>query len=109
MNASVTLVIQGIGEVPSFKNSKMIARGRLITDPKKQQWMERCTKAIEYQLRCWLLTIGTETAMECIPQSKIASLLPLDDSLKWIGLHSVSWRKVKKGDEGFEIVIQQLP
>jgi hypothetical protein len=32
----------------------------------------------------------------------------LEDSLKWIGSHSVNWRRVKKGEEGFEITIEKL-
>jgi hypothetical protein len=109
----IELKVQGIGEVPSFKNSKMIVRikGRpsLITDPKKQKWMDACTLAIESQLASWLLTTVTGTVMGCLLQQQIASSLPLDDSLKWIGSHCVSWRKVSKGQEGVEITIEPLP
>lgn len=105
MKLVVKIGVKGLGEIPSFKNTKMITRGKLITDPKKQKRMERITRAIEYQLRCALLIDETGTVMECIPPSKIVSSLPLDDSLAWIGSHSVNWRRVKKGDEGFELCI----
>jgi len=107
-SSSLTLTITGLGHCPSFKNSKMITRGRLITDPKKQKWMDACIRSIEWQLRCWFLTRGIVTATEHIPLSKIVSSLPLEDSLKWIASHSVSWRKVKKGEEGAVIEIEQI-
>ncbi len=109
---NVKLQVSGLGHVPSFKNNKMIVKGRggrkamLITDPKKQQWMGRCITAIESRLRSLFQTTSTATETACSLQSKIASSLPLDDSLKWIGSHSVDWRKVPKGQEGFEMTIE---
>lgn len=107
------LVVQGLGEVPSFKNRKVIGRDRkgrpmLFTKDEVKERMELLTKAIEYQLRSSLLIDETGTVMECIPQSRIVSSLPLDDSLNWIGSHSVSWRRVRNGEEGFEIVIEPV-
>jgi len=46
------------GNIVSFKNSKMIARGRLITDPEKQKRMESYTQAIVSQLSSEFQTIG---------------------------------------------------
>jgi hypothetical protein len=110
---TIKLVVQGLGEVPSFKNKKVIGRSRngkatLYTKGNVKDQMELFTRALEFQLRSLLQTSGTVTEMGCIPPSKIASSLPLDDSLAWIGTHSVSWRKVKKGEEGFEITIEPL-
>lgn len=103
---SIKLVVQGISSVPSFKNSKMIARGRLITDPKKQAWMEKCIQSFVSQLRSEFQTRGIATTTGPIPLSKIALLLPLDDSRKWIPRHCVSSRQVSKGSEGAELVIE---
>lgn len=103
---SITLAVGNIGHVPTFKNSKMIARGRLITDPKKQAWMDRCIDSFVYQLRSAFQTRGIATTTGPIPLSRIASLLPLDDSRKWIPSHSVNTRLVPKGQEGAELVIE---
>ena len=108
----IEIKIQGMDNVPSFKNSKMIVRikGRpaLITNPKKQQWMSRCITAIEFQLRSLFQT--SETAMATVPRARslILSSLPLDDSLVWIESHCVSWRKVPKGQEGFIMVVEKI-
>ena len=103
---SIKLVVGGIGNVPSFKNSKMLTRGRLITDPKKQAWMERCIQSFESQLRSAFQTRGIATTTGPIPLSRIALLLPLDDSRKWIPRHCVNTRLVSKGSEGAELVIE---
>ena len=111
---SVMLKIQGIEHVPSFKNSKEIVPGRagrramLITKPERQVWMEKAIVSFTYQLRCLFLTKGIATMTEPIPLSKIVSLLPLDDSRKWIPSHSVSTRLVPKGSEGAVITITKL-
>lgn len=105
---SISLSVKGIGHVPSFKNSKMLTRGKLITDPKKQKWMAKCTKDIESQLRCWFLITEIGTATECTLRYRTVSSLPLDDCLDWIGSHSVSWRKVNKGEEGAIVEIEAI-
>jgi len=110
---TIKLVIKGMGEIPSYKNKKVIGRSSsgqavLYTKPEVKEQMDRITMAIEFQLRSLLQTGGTGTGTECIPQSKIVSSLPLDDSLAWIGSHSVSWQRVKKGEEGFELTIEEL-
>jgi hypothetical protein len=108
----IELKIQGVGEIPSFKNSKMIARikGRpaLITDPRKQNVMEAIIRSIESQLPSSLPTFVTVTGTELTLRSKIVSFMPLDDSLKWIPEHSVRIRRVAKGREGAEITIERL-
>lgn len=110
---TIRLAVKGLGEIQSFKNKKVIGRSPtgqavLYTKPETKEQMERITMAIEFQLRSLLQTEGTGTGTGCIPLSKIVSSLPLDDSLAWIGLHSVSWRRVKKGEEGFEMTIEDF-
>lgn len=104
----IELVIRGIGHVPSFKNSKMLTRGKLITDPKKQKWMNKATRNLESQLRYFIpiQEIGTETGLTLL--SKIASFMPLDDSLKWIPKHNVDSQRVSKGYEGANITIERI-
>jgi len=105
---SLTLEIKGLGHVPSFKNGKMMARGRLITDPKKQAFMKKAAASIESQLRSLYQTTETGTQTEQSLRSWILTSLPLEDSLKWIGVPCGTWRKVKKGEEGALIEITKL-
>ena len=113
-NSCVILKVEGLDHVPSFKNSKQIIPGKngrrsmLITKPERQQWMERVIQSFVYQLRSEFQTRGIETTTGPSALSLIASLLPLDDSRKWIPEHSVSTRLVKKGEEGAVIKIERI-
>lgn len=104
----IRLSIRGLLHCPSYKNSKMLARGRLITDPKKQKWMDRCVLSFEFQLRSEFQTRGIEITTGPSALSLIASLLPLDDSRKWIPEHSASTLPVCKGEEGADILIERI-
>ena len=99
------LTIKNLGEVPSFKNTKMITRGRLITNPRKQKWMDAASEHLACQLRSYFQAQGIPTLTGEHLLSAIASLMPLDDSRTWIANLSVSWRRVSKGQEGAEIEI----
>jgi hypothetical protein len=102
------LVVQGISSVPSFKNSKMLARGRLITDPKKQKWMDRCIQSFLSQLCSGFRTTAIETQTALCPPCWIASCMPFDDSVKHIKRIEVTVVKVPKGEEGAEIIVRQM-
>lgn len=104
----IKLVVTGIGHVPSFKNNKMLTRGRLITDPKKQKWMEKAAASIASQLNSLCPTAEPGTPTELSVRCWIVSSLPLDDSLEWIGVPCGSWQRVKKGAEGAELTIEPL-
>lgn len=102
------LSVKGLGHVVAFKNSKMLARGKLITNPRKQKWMEAATLSIESQLRSWFRTNGIETGTGPTALCRIAYYMPLDDSLKWIPEHSVKSLQVLKGHEGAIISIEPI-
>lgn len=104
----IVLEIKGLGEIVSFKNSKMITRGRLITAPRKQKQMEAITKLLKSQLLSLLATTETEMVTERIQLSKIALSVPLDDALAWVPEHCVKLRRVSRGQEGAEIVIELM-
>lgn len=104
----IKLVVTGLGHVPSFKNGKMMARGRLITDPKKQKWMQKAAASIESQLSSLSLIAEAVTPTGQSPRSWTLSCLPLDDDLEWIGVTCGSWRRVRRGAEGFELLIEKL-
>lgn len=101
----LTLKIRGLGHVPAFKNHKLLTRGRLRTDPRKQKWMALCIQSIESQLRCLLATAdaGMETGQ--LARSLIAWSQQFDDSLDWIPEHHCACRMVEKGQEGAEIAL----
>jgi len=112
--SAITLRIQGIGNVPSFKNSKQIVqnpktkRPMLITDPKKRKWMNEATRVIESQLRSCIQTCGIATPTAKDARSWIASSMPLDDSWVWVKENSDNSRRVSSGEEGAIITIERI-
>lgn len=92
-----------------MKNSKMITRGRLITKPETQKWMQQCETAFELQLRSLYQT--TVDAMLTAHKLRfwIQSVMFLDDSVKWIPEINMAVKFVPKGQEGAEIIIERLP
>jgi hypothetical protein len=99
-----------MGHIVSFKNTKMIARRRLITDPRKRALMDQYTRVIESALSSALATTVAVTLTGLSQPCSIASLAPLDDSLDWIP-ESDGYRTehVAKGEEGIDIIIERLP
>lgn len=106
----LSLTVSGLGHVPSFKNNKMLLRkqGLLITDPKKQKWMDRCTRLFESQLRSGALIIGDVIWTEPCPRFLIAWCGQFDDSRQWIPEISVRWKTVPKGEEGATIILESI-
>ena len=109
-SAPTALQIRGLSHVPSFKNSKLLLwrQKRIITKPEYQHWMDAATRSIESQLRSALATSGIGTTTGLTALWPIASLLPLDDSRKWIPEHCVRTRLVSRGDEGADILIERI-
>lgn len=109
MPKPIVLKLRGVGTICSFKNTKMIARKRLITDPKKQEKMDAYIRAIALALFCAHQTDEIATATGCALPSWIRSSVPLDDSLRWIpesgGFKSL---RVPKGQEGADIIIERI-
>lgn len=106
----VVLWISGLGHVPSFKNSKMIARGRLITHPKKRKFMDKATQSLRSQLKCLSATGGG--AISTVPPAQSLTVLfrqlPKDDSWQWIPEIHVKGTKCKKGAEGARITVERI-
>lgn len=104
----ICLEIKGLGHVPSFKNNKMLARGRLITNPVNQKWMDRCVRSFESQLVSLYQTRedGMRTGRSL--QSWIASVLPLDDSVREIIQQEVIVTHTTKEWEGAIINITTI-
>ena len=105
----VRLSIHGLGEVVSFKNNKVIAKGRLFTKPKYADWMQKCADSFALQLLSEWLTIGGAMRMGCTRPSWIASVVPLDDSVREIVEFHVRVEKVEHGQEGADVFVERLP
>lgn len=105
---TIRLNVNGLGHVPSMKNSKMWTGRKLITKPERQEWMQKCTQSIALQLLSESQTGGVAMLMVQPLRSLIASSLPLDDSIHWIPELRVSVVFVEPGEEGAEIVIEPL-
>jgi len=104
----IKLDVRGIGDVPSFKNNKMIARGRLITNPKRQKWMEHCIQLIESQLNYAMQTSAGETLTGQQALCWIAQSLPCDDSRSFIPELHITAVDCTKGEEGATITIERI-
>lgn len=110
----LTIHVKSIGAVPSFKNTKQIARNRktkqpfIMTDPKKKKWMEACTESFELQLFCATQTSAGGILTAPPPRFLIVSSLPLDDSRQWIPELRVSSEDCPKGEEGATIIIEPI-
>lgn len=106
---SLVLKIAGLGNVPSFKNNKMLTRGKLITDPVKQKWMQRAIGDLESQLLAAYSMAVAETSTGCVALYLTAWSKRFDDSIHWIPEISVKATKCENGEEGADILIEMLP
>lgn len=110
--ARLVLEIQGLGPVPSLKNSKRVViqkggKAKPITDPKVKKWMKQASALIASQCRC-----GTQTgagAMVMAPlQAYWTALLPRDDCWTVIPELVVKSQLCEPGEEGATITIERL-
>jgi len=76
---TLTIQLKGLGPVPSFKNGKMLCRGRLITAPKKQRFQESLVLAIVSALRSCVLISDGETPTGCSRELLMLQSMPVDD------------------------------
>ena len=109
--SSATLLIRNVGNIPSFKNSKMLCRGRLITDPKKQKVMQQIIRDLQSTLTSAFATIADGTAtgpsLPCLT-ALCGHSTTFDDSHQWIPRLSVEASKCEAGEEGATITITLL-
>ena len=107
MKGAVCLKVRGF-HIPAFKNTKMMARGRLITDPRKQKIMGRIIRSLQFQLRSVLPIEDTAISMGPWPLCSIllsAHSTDFDDSRQWIPKITIESVEVAKGEEGADIEI----
>lgn len=109
----LVLHVRGIGNVPSFKNTKKIIqlkingklRPSLATDPKKARWMESCIQSFVCQLYSSSLIADVATSLACSRQSAIALCTPEDDSWLDLEIGFAKCQKVDDGEEGVCVII----
>ena len=98
----------GLGHIPSKKNNKFLTRGRLITNPKNQVWIEKCAQLMQSQLMSLSATTegGTSTTQQQL--YSILSCLPDNDCFPSVKKLVIEGIKVQKGMEGAIITITKL-
>lgn len=107
----IALTVKGLGHCPSFKNNKLLVKGHLITDPKKQKWMKQAIQQLQFQLRSICPTTADETSTAQPQQSSIALLKRLrgfDDCRQWVPELHVKYAPCEIGEERVEIVIEEI-
>lgn len=107
----IRLHINNLGHCPSFKNNKMLVKGKLITDPKKQKWMNQAIRQLRSQLLSVSQTIVEETSTVEPQPSSTALLMRLknmDDCRQWVPELHIRCEIVEKGNEGVDIVIEEI-
>lgn len=103
----VTLRFRG-SHCPSFKNSKLLTRGKLITKPEYQRIMQEITHAFESGLRSATLIADIETWTEGCHVVSTVWLQRFDDSRQWLPSLSVTGLEVEKGQEGCDLTLELL-
>lgn len=96
--------------MPSFKNNKMIlwSQKRIITDPKKQAWMEKAINSLISQLRGMFPTEEGVMRGECQKPLPTVSFPLFDDSMDYMIPGKQERKFVLKGQEGCEITIEKI-
>lgn len=114
----VTIVLSGLGPIPSFKNNKMmitkgpsgkpLERPLLITKPEFQQAMKKITDAIVSQCLSAFQIADVRICQESSIRSSIAWSLPADDCWEKIPEIIIRGELCEVGQEGATILIERL-
>lgn len=113
MNGSQDKVVLRLnGQMIGFKNSKMLTRGKLITNPKLKEKCDKFILDLQSQLRAAFQTIDAATLMDAPPPCLIAlreHSKDFDDSWQWLPEIHIKGESCEKGCEETVIEIKQLP
>lgn len=102
------LSIRNLGPLFNFKNSKLLTRGKTITDPELKKRMQAIVQSLELQLRSAFQTIGDETRTDA-RQRFLMHSLPQDDCWTCIPELVVTSRLVSDESEvGCDITIERI-
>jgi hypothetical protein len=104
----IVLRVEGLGHVPSFKNSKVIGQRRLFTKPEYRLWMDRVTRSFESQLLLAFQTTDAGTWTAHSAPSLTVWWKRFDDSHQWVPELNIERIQVPKGKEGAVVMIESL-
>jgi hypothetical protein len=107
-SSPIRLTIRGLGHVVSFKNNKVIGKGRLFTKPSYREWMRKCTDSFALQFICAYRTTERGMPMARSLPSWTACVAPYNDSVRNIPEQHVYVEIVPNGEEGADILIERL-
>jgi len=112
----ITLIVQGHGNVPSFKTGKRgvfdkTASGKVfarpVTKSTHKKWMKSVILSFASQLR--YDSVMTENGMAtAVPLQSLIALLPHDDCWQAIPILAITSQKCQPGAEGATITIERL-
>ncbi len=113
--SSISLSVQGMGNVPSFKNSKRAildsrnGKLRTLTPKATKALMEAIVESFVSQL--WSVSQTGDGGIWMGPSapSLIVSSLPADDSINDIVEINIRSERVPKGQEGAHLTIVEVP
>ena len=103
----VVLRIRGLGPLFNFKNSRFLARGRLMTDPALKKRMDAITRSLESQLRSHFQISEGATPTDAQRQSLTLSL-PHDDCWEQVPELVITAKLGDDTDEGADITIERI-
>lgn len=105
---SVKIHLKGY-HIPSFKNRKRFGSGRVFTEKKIKDRMDRIIRDIRSQLNSDSRMTAEGILTVASTQSWIALFdLPRDDAWQWIPEIHITGVKVAKGEEGCVITLERI-
>lgn len=115
MSENVRVLLEFKGDhIPSFKNRKMAiidrrtGKPRTLTEPKNKKRMEAIIRNFASQLCSGKAIVGLVIPPASLKLSWMLSLLPGDDSNKFLSDLTVSTEWVEKGQEGVSVLIERI-
>ena len=106
-SGAVVLRIRGLGPLFNFKNSKVLTRRGVMTDPGLKKRMDAITQSFASQLRSHF-RIGVGATLTDAQLQSLTLSLPHDDCWTAVPELVVSARLVGKGDDGAVVTIERL-
>lgn len=99
----VKLTVRNLGHVPSFKNGKQL----FLTSKRNREWMKCCQSSFVSQCISACRIEGRATSMEDLRHFWMLCL-PSDDNWKVIPEIRVTCERVIEGEEGADILIEEI-
>lgn len=109
MGNGISLIVKGIGHIPSKKNHHFPRKdGGLLIDKKIKERMRQLENAMLSALYSKSQIIGSETHSECLSRLRMFLSKLSDDSVREIPKGSWEVEYVNPGEEGVTITIERI-